>query len=173
MENWHVVLTRNYTPSIAHLSIKEGSLFCFVLHQANEVVQFVFLVSLESSWWGQVHCAWFHDIWTWDAKVHEYWMTSSLKIKLSHSWKFWRNWNVLLVFVERSWWARFNEILFGKIWIQNVRDIDFEVISAAENSNKFQKTRFWKEKSVEKVVKLGPKAEAIPRLSWTYENMTV
>jgi hypothetical protein len=30
-----------------------------------------------------------------------------------------------------------------------VGDIDFEVISAAENSNKFQKTRFWKEKSVE------------------------
>jgi hypothetical protein len=40
-------------------------------------------------------------------------------------------------------------ILFGKIWIQNVGDTDFEVISAAENSNKFQKTRFWKEKSVE------------------------
>jgi hypothetical protein len=35
-----------------------------------------------------------------------------------------------------------------------VGDIDFKVISAAENSNKFQKTRFWKEKSVEKVVTL-------------------
>jgi hypothetical protein len=32
--------------------------------------------------------------------------------------------------------------LFGKIWIQNMEDIDFYVISAAENSNKFQKTRF-------------------------------
>ncbi len=41
-----------------------------------------------------------------------------------------------------------------------MRDIDFEPISAAENSNKFQKTRFGKEKSVEKVVKLGPTAEA-------------
>jgi hypothetical protein len=29
-----------------------------------------------------------------------------------------------------------------------VGDIDFKVISAAENSNKFQETRFWKEKSV-------------------------
>jgi hypothetical protein len=29
------------------------------------------------------------------------------------------------------------------------------VISAAENSNEFQKTRFWKEKSVENVVTLG------------------
>jgi len=30
-----------------------------------------------------------------------------------------------------------------------VGDIDFKVISAAGNSNKFQKTMFWKEKSVE------------------------
>ncbi len=37
-------------------------------------------------------------------------------------------------------------------------DIDFKVISAAENSNEFQKTKFWKEKSVEDVVTLGPTA---------------
>jgi hypothetical protein len=35
-----------------------------------------------------------------------------------------------------------------------VGDIDFKVISAAENSNKFHKTRFWKEKSVENVITL-------------------
>jgi len=35
-----------------------------------------------------------------------------------------------------------------------VGDIDLKVISAAENSNKFQKTRFWKEISVENVVRL-------------------
>jgi hypothetical protein len=35
-----------------------------------------------------------------------------------------------------------------------VGDIDFKVISATENSNKFQKRRFWKEKSVEDVVTL-------------------
>jgi hypothetical protein len=29
------------------------------------------------------------------------------------------------------------------------------VISAAENSNKFQKTRIWKEKSVENMLTLG------------------
>jgi hypothetical protein len=34
------------------------------------------------------------------------------------------------------------------------------VISAAENSDKLQKTRFWKEKSVEDVVTLGPTAKA-------------
>ncbi len=39
-------------------------------------------------------------------------------------------------------------------------DIDFKVISATENSNKFQKTRFWKEISVEDGVTLGPKAQA-------------
>ncbi len=39
-------------------------------------------------------------------------------------------------------------------------NIDFKVISTAENSNKFQKTRFWKEKSVEDVVTLGPMAQA-------------
>jgi hypothetical protein len=41
-----------------------------------------------------------------------------------------------------------------------VGDIDFKVISATENSNKFLKTRFWKEKSVEDVVTLGPTAQA-------------
>ncbi len=34
-------------------------------------------------------------------------------------------------------------------------DIVLKVISAAENSNKFQKIRFWKEKSVEDMVTLG------------------
>jgi hypothetical protein len=38
--------------------------------------------------------------------------------------------------MSKIWWN-----LFGKIWIQNVRDIGFKVISAAENSNKFQKTK--------------------------------
>jgi hypothetical protein len=41
-----------------------------------------------------------------------------------------------------------------------VGDIDFKVISATEISYKFQKTRFWKEKSVEDVVTLGPMAQA-------------
>jgi hypothetical protein len=33
-------------------------------------------------------------------------------------------------------------------------------ISAAENSKKFQKTRFWEEKSVEDVGTLGPTSQA-------------
>ncbi len=36
---------------------------------------------------------------------------------------------------------------------------DLKVIFATENSNKFQKTRFWKEKSIEDVVTLGPMAQ--------------
>jgi hypothetical protein len=84
--------------------------------------------------------AWFHDIWTCSAKVLEYWMIFSLKTKSNCSSKFWRKWNVPLVLLERSWRARFNGVYF-KIWILNVGDIDFWVISAAENSNKFQKTK--------------------------------
>jgi hypothetical protein len=34
------------------------------------------------------------------------------------------------------------------------------MISVTENSNKFQKTRFWEEKSVEDVVTLGPTTQA-------------
>jgi hypothetical protein len=41
-----------------------------------------------------------------------------------------------------------------------VGDIDFKVISAVENSNKFQKTKFWKEKSVEDMVTIAPRAQA-------------
>jgi hypothetical protein len=52
------------------------------------------------------------------------------------------------ILMSRIYWN-----LFGEIWIQNVRDIYiFEAISIVENSNKFQKTRFWKEKSFENVM---------------------
>jgi len=42
-----------------------------------------------------------------------------------------------------------------------VRDIGILVIFVAENSNKLRKTRFRKEKSVEDVVTLGPRAEPL------------
>ncbi len=56
--------------------------------------------------------AWFNDVWTCRIEVLEYSMISLLKINLNCSWKFWRNWNVLLVLLERSWWAGFNGIYF-------------------------------------------------------------
>ncbi len=64
--------------------------------------------------------AWFHEVWTCRAKVLEYSMISSLKIELNCSWNFWRNWNVPLALLEKSWWAGFNGIYllrFGfRIW---------------------------------------------------------
>jgi hypothetical protein len=45
------------------------------------------------------------------------------------------------------------------------------MISAVENSNKFHKTRFWKEKSVEDVLTLGPTAHAT--LVITYSKGTM
>jgi hypothetical protein len=41
-----------------------------------------------------------------------------------------------------------------------VGDIDFKMIFATKNSNKFFKIRFWKEKSVENGFTLGPMAHA-------------
>jgi hypothetical protein len=63
---------------------------------------------------------WFQGIWTWGVEVLEYWMISSLKIKLNPSWKFRKNWNEPLISLERSWWVGFNGIylvLFGfRMW---------------------------------------------------------
>ncbi len=112
------------------------------------MLQIVFLVSLESSWWegGSMGLG---------SMMFGLAVQKTLNIEWSLlSWIFQRNWNVPLVLLRRFGWAGFNGIYLVKIWIQNVGDIDFEVISAAENSNKFQKTRFWKEKSVENVVTL-------------------
>ncbi len=108
-------------------SIYEESLrlFCFVLFCSCEIhrtgmLLIVFLVSLESSGRGGLHGLWFHGVWTCGAKALEYWMISSLKIKINHCWKIRRNWNVPLMLLERSWWAGFNEIYlisFGfRLW---------------------------------------------------------
>jgi hypothetical protein len=63
------------------------ALFCCLweIHWTG-MLQLVFLVSLESSWWGGVPAwAWFHGVWTCSAKVLEYSMISSLKIKLNRN----------------------------------------------------------------------------------------
>ncbi len=61
-------------------------------------------------------------------------------------------------FLEIYWWAGFNGIYLVRFGFKNVGDIDFKVIFAIENSNKFLKTRFWKEKPIEDVVTIGPTA---------------
>ncbi len=99
--------------------MKQGSFsFCTNEIHRTGMVQ----ISLESS--EEEGCrgasAWFHGIWTCRVEVLEYWMISSLKIKLNCSWKFPRNWNVFWVLLERSWWPGFNGIyLVGfelKMW---------------------------------------------------------
>jgi hypothetical protein len=87
-----------------NLSMKEGSLFCFVVMRSTKPGCF-----RSYSW--EVHGL---GSTTFGAKVLEYWMISSLKIKLNRSWKFRRNWNVPLVLLERSWWAGFNGIYLVK-----------------------------------------------------------
>ncbi len=70
--------------------------------------------------------AWFHNIWTCMAKVLEYWMNFSLKIKLNHSWKFWRNWNELLMLLERSRWVGFNEIYLVRYGLRTWKILIFK-----------------------------------------------
>ncbi len=59
-----------------------------------------------------------------------------------------------LVLLERSWRSGFNGIYLVRFGLRIRRILIFKWFFAAENSNKFQKTRFCKEKSVENMVKL-------------------
>jgi hypothetical protein len=61
-------------------------------------------------------------------------MISSLKIKLNHSWKFQRNWNVPLVLLGRSWWAGFNGIYLVRFGFRMWEILMLKWFSAAENS---------------------------------------
>jgi hypothetical protein len=54
----------------------------------------------------------------------------------------------------------FNGIYLVRLGFRMWEILIFKVIFAIENSNKFQRTRFWKEKSVEDVVTLGPMARS-------------
>jgi hypothetical protein len=98
--------------------------------------------------------AWFHGLWTCDAKVFEYWMIFSLKIKLNRSWKFWRNWNVTLVLLERSWWAGLDGIYLVRFRFRmwEILILKWFVLLKIQINSK--NTRFWKQKSVEDVVTL-------------------
>jgi len=108
---------------IIYLWRKVVCLFCLYLWDppnwdaSNHVLHIFWKLSTR-----RVARTWFHDVWTCNAKVLEYWMISSLKIKLNRSWKFRRNWNVPLLFLERSWSAGFSGIYwvgFGfRMWEQ-------------------------------------------------------
>jgi hypothetical protein len=143
-----------------NLSMKEGSLFCSYEIQRTGMLQIVLLVSWESCRWGRGAWAWFHDVWTCGAKVLEYWMNSSLKIKLYRSWKFWRNWNVPLVLLERSCWVGFMGIYLVRFGFRMWKRYWFLSDFYRWKFKFIQKTRFWKEKLVEDVVTIGPMAQA-------------
>ncbi len=93
------------------LSMKEGSLFCFVVMRSTVPGCFrscswcIWKALDEEVCMGLVPC---HL----DLQCKSSWILNDFftEIKLNHSWNFRRNWNVPLVFSERSWWARFNEI---------------------------------------------------------------
>ncbi len=132
--------------------MKEGNLFCFVLQlwdpsnwdALDRVVGIFGKLSAKRGAW-----AWYHDIWTCNAKVFEYWMIFSLKNKLNHSWKL----------VERSWWIGFNGICLVRFGFKMWEIMIFKQFMLLK-IHKFQKTKFWKEKSLEDVVTLGPMAQA-------------
>jgi len=98
--------------------------------------------------------AWFHGVWTCGGEVLEYWMISSLKIRLNHSWKFRRNWNVPLVLLERSWWAGFNRIYLVRFGFRMWEILILKWFLPLKIQINSKKPGFGKEKSVENVVTL-------------------
>jgi hypothetical protein len=94
-----------------HLFMKKGSsfiLFCLYLWDPQNwvILDRILGLSLRGA------LAWFHGVWSCGVEVFEYWMISSLKIKLNCSWKFLRNWNVPLVLLERPRWARLMKFIW-------------------------------------------------------------
>jgi hypothetical protein len=78
---------------------------CFVctyeIHRTG-ILKIIFLKSLESSRWGEVHGL---GSITFILAVSKF-----LNIEWFFHWKFQTNWNVPLVLLERSWWAGINGI---------------------------------------------------------------
>ncbi len=117
-------------------SMKEGSLFCFAVMRSAELGCF-----RSCSWclWKALDkegcmglILWCLDLWCKSSWILNDFFTS---------WKFWRNWNLPLVFLERSWWAGFNGIYLVRFGFRMWEILIFLVISAAKNSNKFQKNQ--------------------------------
>jgi len=79
-----------------------------------------------------------------------------------------RNWNVTLVLLERSWWAGFNGIYLVRFGFRILILKWFLPLKIQINS---KKTRFWKEKSVDNVVTLGPPAEGTNVDGWCTDGI--
>jgi hypothetical protein len=68
--------------------------------------------------------SWCLDLWCKSFK--KYWIKFSLKMKLNQNWTFQRNWDVLLVLLERSWKWRFNGIYFIRFGIRMGEILNFK-----------------------------------------------
>jgi len=141
--------------------MKEGSLLCFVVMRSTEPGCFRLC-----SWWlwkalNKEGCVglvpWRLDLL---CKSLEYWMNSSLKIRLNCSWKFRRNSNVPLVLLERSCWAGFNGIYMVRFGFTMWKILIFKWFLLLKIQINSQKPGFRKEKSVEDMVTLGPTPQA-------------
>ncbi len=65
-----------------------------------------------------------------------------------------------LVLLERSWWAGLNGIYLVRFGFRMWEKLIFKWFLQLKIQINSQKTRFWKEKSVEDLVTLGPTAQA-------------
>ncbi len=163
-----------------NLSMKEGSLFCFVVMRSTEPGCFrswswsLWKALAEEGCMGLV--PWRLDLWCKSSWILNDFFTEK---KLNHNWKFQRNWNVPLVLLERSWWAglhgihllRFGLRMWGILILKWFLPLKIQINS--------KKPGFGKEKSVEDVVTLGPMAQAtlvVFELEWwqaTNHNITI
>ncbi len=99
--------------------INEGRLVCFVLWLWDpQMLQICVLgVFGKSSWQGGGAWAlvpWFLDLWCKSSWILDDFVTEN-SIQFNGSWNFQRNWNVALVLLKRSWWARFNRIYSARV----------------------------------------------------------
>jgi hypothetical protein len=69
---------------IGYLSMKQGSLFCFVCHTDSSqttALHVAFLVSMESSWWVRVHQLGLRLFGAMGVEAIDYWTIFSIKTK--------------------------------------------------------------------------------------------
>jgi len=108
---------------------KVVSLFCFVLFVLMKSTGLGCLRLFSWSLWKALDEEGCMGLvpWCLDLRCKSFWILNffSLKVKLNHSWKLWKNWNVPLVLLKIFWWLGFNVIYlvrFGfkmwKIWIK-------------------------------------------------------
>jgi hypothetical protein len=123
------------------------------------MLQITFLVSLESSRGGGVHWPWFHGVWTCCAKSS--WILNDFFTE-----------NFGGIGMGLWCWAGFNGIFLVRFGFRMWEILIFKWFLLLKTQINSKKTRFWKEKSVEDVVTLGPTAQATlvsclcRRLSW-------